>query len=346
MSRKILFGRMDNGEEVFLCRLSNRSGSLQAEIITLGATIKSLWAEGRNGETADVVLGQDTLEDYEKNPSCSGACMGRVANRIGHARFEYGKNIYCLQANDRGNCLHSGSGNYAYRNFNVEAQEENRVKLSLTDRGEGGFPGRVNVTVEYRITEENALEIHYTALPTEDTPISLTNHVFFNLGGHGSGVPSEHKIEICADFFTDTDENCLPTGEILRTEKTPLDFREPVRLGKRLGELKDSLYWQGGFDHNYVLRGRGYRQVAAVWDETSGRKMEVYTDQPGLQFFTGNHLEGKKSCKDGIAYKKHSAYCFETQNFPDAVNLSHFPNPIVHAGTVWRSRTTYQFSII
>ena len=344
MSTIIPFGVLPGGEEVSLIRLKG-NGAVQAEIITLGAIIKSLWVPDRKDDRKDVVLGQDSLEAYLNNQSCSAAVIGRVANRIGGASFSIVKEKYQLEANDRGNCLHSGSGNYATQNFQVEEIREDRVRLSLEDFGKGGFPGMVRVTVEYQIVGA-ALEITYTAKPSADTPINLTNHCYFNLGGHDSGMPRYHRVMICGDFYTAADQNCLPTGEILRTAGTALDLRELVPLGESLERLEKSNLSFNGFDHNYVVAGRGFRLAAAAEDPESGRRMEGWTDRPGVQFYTANHLDGQTACKEGMLYNRHCAYCFETQNFPDAVHWSHFPNPIVSAGETWRSHTAFRFSIV
>lgn len=239
MSTIIPFGVLPGGEEVSLIRLKG-NGAVQAEIITLGAIIKSLWVPDRKDDRKDVVLGQDSLEAYLNNQSCSAAVIGRVANRIGGASFSIVKEKYQLEANDRGNCLHSGSGNYAAQNFQVEEIREDRVRLSLEDFGKGGFPGMVRVTVEYQIVGA-ALEITYTAKPSADTPINLTNHCYFNLGGHDSGMPRYHRVMICGDFYTAADQNCLPTGEILRTAGTALDLRELVPLGESLERLEKAI---------------------------------------------------------------------------------------------------------
>lgn len=344
MCEKILFGTMPDGEPVYLCRLDNRRGT-RAEILSLGGIIRGIWTVDRNGNTADVVLGQDNLRAYLENPSCSGAVIGRVANRISGGRFTLSGREYRLEQNDRGNCLHSGSGNYAARNFKVEESGEDEVVLSLRDAGKGGFPGEAAVTVRYQLTEDHTLRVAYRADVSGATPVNLTNHCYFNLGGHGRPETGDHTVMIRADYYTAADENCIPTGEILRVEGTPLDLRQARPLGEAIEELSGSRWDYGGFDHNYVIAGRGFRLAAAAWDPGSGRKLEVYTDAPGMQFYTANHLNGVSKNKEGASYPKHCAYCFETQNFPDAVNIGHFPNPIVMEGGSMVTLTEFRFSV-
>lgn len=344
MSEKILFGAMPDGEPVYLCRLDNRRGT-RAEILSLGGIIRGIWTRDRNGKTADVVLGQDSLQDYLENPSCSAAVIGRVANRISGGRFSLSGREYQLEKNDRGNCLHSGSGNYAACNFQVEEAGEDWVLLSLRDAGRGGFPGELLVTVRYQLTEDHILRLTYRAKAGESTPVNLTNHCYFNLGGHDHPQTGDHMVAIQADYYTAADQACIPTGEILRVAGTPLDLREPRALGGALAELSGSSWDYGGFDHNYVINGRGFRLAARAWDPQSGRRLEVHTDAPGLQFYTANHLDGVLKNKEGASYPRHCAYCFETQNYPDAVNVGHFPDPVVKRGESMVTLTEFRFSV-
>lgn len=344
MCGKILFGAMPDGDPVYLCRLDNGLGT-RAEILSLGGIIRGIWTRDRNGNTADIVLGQDNLQDYLENPSCSAAVIGRVANRISGGSFTLSGREYQLEKNDRGNCLHSGSGNYAACNFQVEESGDHEVLLSLRDAGKGGFPGEVLVTVRYQLMRDHTLRVTYRAKAQESTPVNLTNHCYFNLGGHDHPMTEDHMVTIRAGYYTDSDENCVPTGEILKVEGTPLDFRQPRALGPALRRLSGSRWDYGGFDHNYVIAGRGMRMAASAWDPHSGRKLEVYTDAPGLQFYTANHFDGVLKNKEGASYPKHCAYCFETQNFPDAINIGHFPDPVVKTGGDMVTLTEFHFSV-
>lgn len=328
-------GTLPDGSAVLEVTIASESG-MTAAVITYGAIIKNLMVPGRDGSFEDVVLGQDTLDGYLKNPSCSGAVMGRVANRIGGGEFHVNGRGYWLERNDHGNCLHSGSAGYAWKNFTVAGGGRDWVTLYVRDSAEDGFPGSASLEVTYRITEDDGLDIRYRLVPEEDTPVNLTNHAYFNLSGGRDGTITEHEMEVRADFYTPTDAVLLPTGEVRKVEGTELDFTKRRRL-------YETLLQTGGLDHNYVLRGFGYRKVAELYHEKSGRRMEVYTDQPGMQVFTANHLDGKQAGKGGARYERYAGICFETQGFPNAVNISHFPNCIVKKNTVYTSRTTYRF---
>ncbi len=337
MSSMERFGTLSNGETVWICTIGNKKG-MKAKIISYGGIMHSVLLN----DGTDVILGKETLDDYLTDPSNSAAVIGRVANRIGNAKFELNGKTYTLVANDRGNCLHGGGGAYAMRNFTVADISANSVRLAVFDNGEGGFPGEVDITVRYTVTEENELQIEYHAVASEDTPINLTNHVYFNLAGQGSGLIDNQELKICADFYTPADQNVLPTGEIAKVAGTPLDFRDFRGLGKAMKDLEDSGCVLGGFDHNYVLDGFGYRLVAVARDPASGRYMETYTDLPGVQLYTANHFSGKAG-KEGAVYHKHSGFCLETQFYPDSINRSQFPSALLKKDTVFYTKTAYRF---
>ena len=334
------FGTLESGETVWLATIENTRG-LKAEIITFGGIMRSIFLS-HAGESADVILGKETLEDYVNDGSSSAAVIGRVANRIGGASFSLHGHKYNLEANSQGNCLHGGSGNYAGRNFTITDLSSDSVKLALFDKGEGGFPGEVDVTVRYFVTEENELMIRYYAVASEDTPINLTNHVYFNLAGHASGSIYDQELMINADFYTPADHTVLPTGEIRSVAGTPLDFREYRLFGKAIKELEESGSDLGGFDHNFVLNGSGFRKVAAAHEPQSGRFMETYTDLPGVQLYTANRQPGNKG-KGGAVYNNHGGFCLETQFFPDSINKPHFPSSLLKKDTVFSSCTAYRF---
>ncbi|MCL2539739.1 MAG: galactose mutarotase [Oscillospiraceae bacterium] len=331
------FGQLPNGETVWLATIENSKG-MKAKIITYGGIMHSVvLADG-----VDVILGKQTLEDYLSDGGNSAAVIGRVANRIKDAAFELDGKRYELLANDRGNCLHGGGGMYAARNFIVADIARDSVKLAVFDKGEGGFPGEVDVTVRYTVTEDDELKICYHAVASENTPINLTNHVYFNLAGHDSGAIYAQELFIDADFHTPSDENVLTTGEIESVEGTPVDFRSFKDFRSAMDELQASGSVLGGFDHSYVLKGCGYRKVAVARDPASGRFMETYTDLPGVQLYTGNHLTGKAG-KNGAAYHKHAGFCLETQFFPDSINKPHFPSSLLMKDTVFTTCTAYRF---
>ena len=335
------FGTLPDGSTVWLAEIG-RPGGLKVSIITYGGIIHSVMVPDKEGGSCDVILGKQTLENYLTDPSSSAAVIGRVANRIGGASFTLGGKTYGLLANDRGNCLHGGGGMYANKNFTVAGVTESSVKLAHFDNGEGGFPGEVDVTVTYSVTEDDELSIEYRAAATEDTPINLTNHVYFNLAGHGSGPIDEQELQIDAEFYTPANDAVLPTGEIAKVEGTPLDFRRLRAFGPAFAELDASGSPLGGFDHNFVLKGSGYRRVALACDPASGRYMETYTDLPGVQLYTANGL-AERPGKDAAVYNKHGGFCLETQFFPDSINRPHFPEALLKKDSVFTSRTAYRF---
>lgn len=326
---------LPNCSQVLEVTIENGYG-MAANIITYGAIIKNLLVPDEKGRAEDLVLGQDSLEAYRDNPACSAAVIGRVAGRIKGGEFHVNGRGYWLERNEHGNCLHSGSAGYAAKNFRVADGGEDWLTLYWKEPAGEGFPGSAAVEVTYRVTKDGALDIRYRFVPEDDTPVNLTNHAYFNLSGGKEASVAGHEMKIEADFYTPADENMIPTGEIKRVEGTKLDFTQR----RRLGEVLDGTF---GLDHNYALRGSGYRKAAQLWHERSGRSMEVYTDQPGMQVYSGNHFDGSLACRGGVRYEKHAGICFETQGFPNAVNTSHFPDCIVKRNTVYTSRTTYRF---
>ena len=340
------FDKLPAGGEVFLYRIKGGKG-VTAEILSYGAIIHRLFAPDRNGESADIVLGQDNIEGYKKMPNCAGPFIGRVANRISGAQFSAGGKIRRTEKNAAGDCtLHSGSGNYANRNFigkTFERDGRAGVILSLRDNGEGGFPGGMDVSLTYSLDEDGRLELHYEAFPEEDTPISFTNHVYFNLAGHKSGSTAEQLLQLEADFFMTHHVNGLPLGEILSVKGTDMDFTSPKPLGQGFNSAEPQLSL-GGYDHNYCIRGRGMRRGGFARDPKSGRCLEFFTDMPGVQLYTGIHLfDGKCPGKDGAEYRNGCGFCLETQHYPDAVNSSQFPSPMYKAGEKFESETIFRF---
>jgi aldose 1-epimerase len=336
-----LFGTLPNGEPVWRCTLKNSAG-MSAEIISLGAAVQSIRIPDRKGKVENVLQGRSDLEGY-LSPRCpSAAVIGRVANRIKGHRFQVNGKTFELPANERDNTLHGGPGGYGRRNFSPVEAREGVARLALRDHGEAGFPGELSLEVTYRLTEEG-LEIRYQAVPTEDTPVNLTNHAYFNLAGHGSGNIDAQELQLFADFYTPTDDEDIPTGEILKTRGTPFDFLEPRPFGPAFEALAALGDRHGGFDHNFVLNGAAFRRVARARDAQSGRVMEVFTDMPGLQLFTANHTPEGTPGNEGAVYGKHGAFCLETQFFPDTVRQPHFPSCMVKGNTVFSSVTAYHF---
>ena len=332
------FGATKNGEKASCYVLKNSKG-MEAVVSDFGASLLKLYVPDKDGKTQDVVLGYETLEDYENGGDSLGATVGRVANRIGMAEFELNGKKY-----DNGkNTLHGGIDFYNKRMWDVKEEDDTHVVFALVSPdGDQGFPGEVKIEVSYTITEENELKIHYHAIPDQDTLLNMTNHSYFNLSGHASGTAWNAKVWIDADAFTETDAELIPTGTVVPVEGTPMDFRKEKVVEKEIGADYTPLKLAGGYDHNWVLNGKGFRKAASAESEETGIKMEVYTDLPGMQFYSGNFLAGSKG-KEGAVYEKGYGICFETQYFPDAIHKENFESPITKAGEVYDTTTVYKF---
>jgi len=342
---EIPFGTLPTGKSVFLYHLENSSG-IQAEVISYGGIIHRLVVPDRSGNMADIVMGQDTLESYVKYPMCSAAVIGRCANRVAGATFTINDKTYFLERTMGDVTLHSGSGNYANKLFTGRLYEngtEAGVELYYKDDGRGGFPGSMDVWITYALNEDGVFEIRYRALPEMDTVINLTNHAYFNLAGHASGPVGSQLLKLEADFYLPNDISGVPTGEVLKVEGTDMDFTSLTPFERGFASSDPQLSRYGGYDHNFCLRGRGFRKVAEARDPASGRGMEVLTDLPGLQLYTANFMRGDTPCKDGAKYQKRGAFCLETQHFPNAVNQSQFPSPIYLAKQEFNSKTAFRF---
>lgn len=339
--QKISFGRLPDGTEIKLYTLTNKNG-LWARIMTYGATLVSLETPDRNGKLADIVLGFDSLDGYLKANPYFGSTVGRYANRIAKGSFTLDGVTYPLAKNNGENHLHGGVKGFdkvVWTAEPVEGEGAVGVKLSyLSQDGEEGYPGNLSVTVIYTLTDENELRISYEATTDKPTPVNLTNHSYFDLAGQGIGDILGHELMLNADAYTSVDEGLIPTGEILPVVGTPMDFTSPKAIGARMAEVK------GGYDHNFVLRGGGKLKLAArVYEPTSGRVMEIDTTEPGIQFYTGNFLDGTITGKGGKIYNRHDGFCLETQHFPDSPNKPNFPSTILRPGEKYSSLTAYRF---
>ncbi len=323
--------------------LRNRRGMI-AKIINYGATLRELWVPDRQGKATDVVLGFDDVRAYfEKHPHFGGT-IGRYANRIAKGQFTLDGKTYQLALNDGNNCLHGGTVGFDHRVWKGEQIENSQgvsVRFTYVSKdGEENFPGTVTATVMYTLTDENELKLEYTAETDKSTPVNLTNHSYFNLSGGGDVL--EHVLYLNADEYTPTDAGLIPTGEIRSVEGTPLDFRKPTAIGARIAKLKEV----GGYDHNFAVKGTNgtLRLAATVKDPKSGRKMEVWTTEPGIQFYSAIHLNGITG-KRGAVYQKYGALCLETQHYPDSPNHSNFPSTILGPDARFRSQTIYKFFV-
>ena len=344
--KKEAFGRLADGTAVDIYTLTNKAG-LEARITTYGAILVSLKLPDRNGLFADVNLGFDGLEGYLGTHPYFGAIIGRYGNRIAKARFTLDGVAYALPPNNNGNTLHGGIRGFdkvVWAAEPVRSADGAGVKLAyLSKDGEEGFPGNLSVTVVYTLTDANELRIDYEAVTDRKTPINLTNHAYWNLKGEGRGDVLGHVLRLEADAITAVDSaaNLIPTGEIAPVAGTPFDFTAPHAIGERIGQV------EGGYDHNFVLRSGGGTLAAAarIEEPESGRVLEIWTDQPGIQLYTGNFLDGTVVGKGGKAYQKHFAFCLETQHFPDSPNHPNFPSTILEPGQTYRTTTVHKFSV-
>lgn len=339
------YGKTEEGGEAHIFTLTNSKG-MTAEITDFGGTIVSLNVPDGQGRLEDVALGYGGIEDYLKKGPYFGALIGRHGNRIENAEFELNGKLYRLSKNEGENQLHGGTKGFDKKLWNAVSDEGG---LELTYRsvdGEEGYPGNLDVKVNYSLTEDNALRIDYFAVSDADTVVNLTNHCYFNLSGHASGDITGHELRINAESFTVIDGNCIPTGEIRGVRDTPMDFTVQSPIGPGLSSGYEQIEKGGGYDHNYVLNvsGNSPEKAAEVYDPASGRVMEVYTTKPGVQFYSGNFLDGADTGKGGAVYGKWSGLCLETQYFPNSMKHRHFPSPVLKAGKEYRHTTIYRFS--
>jgi aldose 1-epimerase len=347
---KTSWGKTPDGEQVDLYTLTNKN-DLQAEITTYGGAVVSLKVPDRAGKLADVVLGYASVDGYVADKSYFGAIIGRYGNRIGHAQFTLDGKTYKLAKNNGENTLHGGLKGFnkaVWTAKEIPAKDGQALELTyLSKDGEEGFPGNLHVRVIYTLTDSNELKIDYSATTDKTTVVNLTNHSYFNLGGAGSGDILGDVLTMEADKFTPVDAGLIPTGELRDVAGTPFDFRKPTAIGERINEDNEQLKLAGGYDHNFVLRrkpGEGISLAARAVDPKTGRVLEVWTDQPGVQFYTGNFLDGSVHGKGGIAYTKRSAFCLETQHFPDSPNHAGFPSTVLKPGQRYHTTTIYKFS--
>ncbi len=340
------FGFMPDGREIFKYIISNNN-EYSAHILTLGATLNSFYAEDKNGEMRDVLLGFDTVEDYLNLSDYQGATVGPVCNRIGGAAFDIGNKHYELVANEKDvTCLHSG-GEFSFAVWNAIVVDSDAVEFSYTSPdGQGGFPGETKVKVLFRLKDDNKLDIEYSAVSDRDTFINLTNHAYFNLKGFGEGDILDHEVRINADKFTPVNELSIPLGENRDVEGTPFDFRQSVKIGEHVNDDCEQLKLTGGFDHNFCVNGDigTLRDCAEVYCVESGIKMNVYTTLPGVQFYVGNFLKGTPG-KNGVPMAKRGGLCLETQFYPDTPNNPSFPQCFYKAGEEYSSETVYEFAV-
>ena len=335
-----------DGKNVTLYTLTNKNGASVA-ITNLGGRIVSLMMPDKNNKMTDVVLGYDSVKSYlKKGEPFFGALIGRYGNRIGKGKFTLEGKDYQLQLNDGVNTLHGGKDGY-YNKVWEAKQDGQKLELNYSSPdGEGGYPGTLAVKVVYTLTDDNALKIDYTATTDKTTIVNLTNHAYFNLDGAGSNTILDHELMINADSITPVDSTLIPTGTLQPVKGTPFDFNVVKAIGKDIQNTDEQLKFGKGYDHNFVLNANdGKTAVATLKSPITGIKMEVYTTEPGLQFYSGNFLTGKETDgKGGKSYAYRSALCLETQHFPDAPNHPNFPSTVLKPGETYQTSTTYKFS--
>ena len=342
------FEKIVDGKPVSLYVLENDQGTV-AEITNYGGKVVSLWLPDKSGNYEDVVLGHENIEDFlNAKEKYFGALIGRYGNRIAHGKFTLDGKEYTLATNNGVNSLHGGNKGFDAVVWDAEQVDGQTLELTyLSKDGEEGYPGNLSVRVLYQLTDANELKIEYWATTDQSTVVNLTHHSFFNLHGAGNGTINDHLLQIHAAHYTPVDAGLIPTGEIAAVEGTPFDFQELKPIGAEL-EVKDQQLDYGmGYDHNFVLEqnGEGLNYAAKVVEPTSGRALEVYTNEPGLQFYGGNFLDGSIVGKEGKAYEFRTAFCLETQHFPDSPNQPNFPSTRLDPGEEYYSICVYKFSV-
>jgi aldose 1-epimerase len=339
---KISWGQAD-GKPVHLYTLTNKNG-VEVKITNYGGTVTSWITPDKKGNRSNIVLGFDSLGGYLAKPPYFGALIGRYGNRIGKATFKIDTTTYKLAANNGVNHLHGGEKGYDKVVWDATPSTDSTASLTLTylsKDGEEGYPGNLNITVIYTLTDDDELLIDYSATTDKATPVNLTNHCYFNLTGDVSNTILDHRLQVNADRYTPVDAGLIPTGELKAVTGTPFDFLQPHKIGERIAAV------EGGYDHNWVLtrKGTDLELVATLSDSLSGRKLEVFTTEPGLQFYSGNFLDGKIKSPEGKPILIHTALCLESQHFPDSPNKPVFPSTILKPGEKYHTVTKYKVSL-
>jgi len=341
MTGKTLYG-MIGTDSVFQYTLANKNGMV-VKILNYGGTVTDIITPDKNGKMGDVVLGYDSLEGYLQTGNPYFGCLvGRYGNRIANAKFTLDGKEYTLAVNNAPNTLHGGLKGFDKVIWTVKSFDDSNLSLSyLSKDGEEGYPGNLSVDVIYSLSDDNGLKIDYTAVTDRATPLNLTNHCYFNLSAGADSTILDHELMLKADKYTPVDATLIPTGKIDDVKGTPMDFTTSKKVGKDIASVT------GGYDHNWVINrsGNDLELIGSVYHAGSGRYMEVFTTQPGIQFYTGNFLDGTlKNTRDGMKYVKHAALCLETQHFPDSPNQPSFPNTILKPGEIYHHTTVYKFS--
>jgi aldose 1-epimerase len=341
------FGTTRDGRQARLYTLASANGLL-ADITDYGGAIVALQVPGRAGKLADVVLGYESVAGYEADKPYLGAVIGRFANRIAHGRFSLHGVNYTLPRNNGDNSLHGGTTGFNKRLWTAKEISGNSLELTyLSPDGEEGYPGDLSAKVVYTVTSQHELKIDYSATTNKTTIVNLTNHSYFNLAGQGEGDILGHEVTIHAGYFTPVNANLIPTGEICSVQGTPLDFTKRTAVGARIAADDEQLKLAGGYDHNWIPDREGDRTLvlaAEVYEPGSGRVLQVLTTQPGIQFYSGNFLDGSAHGKGGKDYNRRYGFCLETQHYPDSPNQPNFPSTELQPGQQYRETTIFKFS--
>ena len=346
-----LFGKLNDGKEVTVYTLTNEKG-MTAKIINYGATVVELTAPDKDGKFADVVLGYDNLQGYVRGTSFFGAIVGRYGNRIGKGKLTIDGKEYQLATNNGANHLHGGVVGYNKKLWTVDKTEVTSKGPAITmtlisEDGDENYPGTVKLTVVYTLTNDNSLSIEYTGTTDKTTVLNPTNHSYFNLSGDINNTILDHELMIDADKTTPVDAGLITTGELADVAGTPMDFRTAKKIGKDIGSDDEQLKFGGGYDHNWVINNYDgkVKLISTLYEPKSGRLMETYSDEPGLQFYSGNFLDGRSTGKNGIKYPYRSGLCLEAQHYPDSPNKAQFPTVLLKPGETYSQTTIYKFSV-
>lgn len=337
------FGKIGE-QEVNLFTLRNLNG-IEISITNFGGIITSIKTPDKNGKFADITSGFNTLEEYLGEHPFFGAIIGRYGNRIAKGKFSIDGEQYSLAQNNGVNSLHGGDIGFDKKIWSATMLKDGLELHLVSPDMDEGYPGKLAVTVSYILTEDNQLKIKYSATSDKVTHCNLTNHAYFNLAGEGNGQILDHLVTINADKYTPVDETLIPTGELADVRGTPFDFRKEKAIGKEIEADHQQIIYGKGYDHNWAINGKGLRLAAKVAEPNSGRQMEVWTSEPGMQFYTGNFLDGTITGKSGKSYPQRSFFCMETQHYPDSPNQENFPSTILKPGELYETETSYKFSV-
>ena len=341
-----VFGTTFQDKKVETYEIKNANG-MKMKVTNFGARVTHLWVPDKDGNLVDVVLGFETLDEYtESSEKYFGAAIGRYGNRIADGKFTLNGEEYTLPQNNNGQTLHGGPGGMDYVIWDVEKSGENSLIFTYTSPdGEEGFPGELKVKMSYTLTDDNEFKVTYEAETDKATPVNLTHHSFFNLNGAGNGTVLDHTLQLNASNYTPVNEVLIPTGEIAEVKGTPFDFTSATKIGERIDQENEQLKFGGGYDHNFVLdkSGSDLTQAAVISSPQTGIEMEVWTTEPAIQFYSGNFLDGTITGKGGKTYELRSAFCLETQHYPDSPNQPNFPSTILEPGEKYEQTCIYKF---